>query len=145
NAGNVTLTSVSIEDARLTPDAIACGDLAPGATCVLTGTYTVVLADVIAGAVLNTATATSDQAPAASSNTVTTPTANRPVVAGDDLPAQPVNGNTGGTAVLNVLDNDTLNGQPVVPGDIVLEPASQGPLTVNADGTLDVAPNTPAG
>src|SRR5690606_34196051 len=33
----------------------------------------------------------------------------------------------------------------VVPGDIVLEPASQAPLTVNADGTLDVAPNTPAG
>jgi len=51
----------------------------------------------------------------------------------------------GGTIPENVLTNDTLNGVGVNPADITLAPVTQGPLTVNADGTVDVAPNTPAG
>jgi len=145
NDGNITLGNVVVEDAQLTPASAACATLAPGATCVLTGTREVVLADVQAGEIVNTATASSDQSSSVDSNTVTTTVASLPIEANDDVPAQPVNGGTGGTGVLNVLDNDTLNGQPLDLADIILEPVVQGPLTINADGSLDVAPNTPAG
>ncbi len=57
----------------------------------------------------------------------------------------PVNGLTGATAVLNVFGNDTLNGAAVNSADVILAPVTNGPLTVNANGTVDVAPNTPAG
>jgi hypothetical protein len=63
----------------------------------------------------------------------------------DDLSTTPVNGTTGATALANVLDNDTLNGDPVIPSEITLSPITMGPLTVNADGTLDVAAGFPPG
>ena len=61
----------------------------------------------------------------------------------------PINGTTGGTTPTVVL-NDTLNGTPVVigtnPGQVVLTPVSVPTgLTLNADGTVTVATNTPAG
>ena len=46
---------------------------------------------------------------------------------------------------LNVLTNDTLNGVAIVPADVTIAPVTTGPLTVNADGTVSVAPGTPAG
>ena len=46
---------------------------------------------------------------------------------------------------LNVLTNDTLNGVAIVPADVTITPVTTGPLTVNADGTVTVAPGTPAG
>ncbi|KWS04093.1 internalin, putative [Lysobacter capsici AZ78] len=63
----------------------------------------------------------------------------------DDVVATPVNGNTGGTNVINVLANDTLGGSAVNPVDVTVTPVSSGPLTVKADGGVDVAPGTPAG
>ncbi|WP_291782550.1 gliding motility-associated C-terminal domain-containing protein, partial [Cecembia sp.] len=36
-------------------------------------------------------------------------------------------------------------GDPVDPADVTITPNTEGPLTVNADGTVTVAPNTPAG
>jgi uncharacterized repeat protein (TIGR01451 family) len=68
-----------------------------------------------------------------------------PVIDAVDDAGGPVNGLTGATAVLSVFGNDTLNGAAVVPADVTLAPVTNGPLTVNADGTVDVAPNTPAG
>jgi hypothetical protein len=56
-----------------------------------------------------------------------------------------INGVTGGSAVLNVLNNDTLNGNPVTPSSVTLTPVTAGPLTINSNGALSVAPNTPAG
>jgi gliding motility-associated-like protein len=56
-----------------------------------------------------------------------------------------VNGLTGGDAGINVMDNDTLNGLPLNPNDVVLTSTPNGPLTINPDGTVSVAPNTPAG
>ncbi len=47
--------------------------------------------------------------------------------------------------MINVLDNDTLNGASVDPADVTLTPVTDGPLSVDADGNLDVAPGTPAG
>ena len=67
------------------------------------------------------------------------------IVANND-PFGPINGYNGGNTP-SVLDNDTLNGQPVNPSEITLTPgASSNPgLTMNPDGTITVAPQTPAG
>ncbi|TWI42814.1 gliding motility-associated-like protein, partial [Flavobacterium glaciei] len=62
-----------------------------------------------------------------------------------DTNAIPVNGTTGGNSGVNVLTNDTLNGMPVIPSDVVLSSTPNGPLTINPDGTVTVAPKTPAG
>ncbi len=59
--------------------------------------------------------------------------------------AGPISGTAGGTAVINVLSNDTLDGVAVVPAQITLTPTNSGPLTINPDGTVDVAPGTPVG
>lgn len=61
NTGAVTLTNVSVSDplpglSAITPASVAT--LAPGATQVFTATYTITQADVDAGSVVNTATAT---------------------------------------------------------------------------------------
>ena len=59
-----------------------------------------------------------------------------------------VNGLDGATAVLNVLDGDTLNGSAIDPADVVITEAVADPtgaLTLNSDGTVDVAVGTPAG
>lgn len=78
-----------------------------------------------------------------------------PIVADDDsyiLPLNSVNGLEGEAGVLNVYDNDTLNGVGILadadPSEITLTLVAadpQGALTLNGDGTVDVAPGTPAG
>src|SRR5690606_26275355 len=54
-------------------------------------------------------------------------------------------GTLGPIADSNVLLNDTLNGIPVVAADMVLSSTPTQTLTVNADGSVTVAPGTPAG
>lgn len=79
--------------------------------------------------------------------TVTVPVNAPPIVAVDDS-ASGVNGITGATSVLNVFNNDTLNGVSVVPSDVTLTetvPDPSGALTLNPDGTVDVAPGTASG
>lgn len=66
------------------------------------------------------------------------------LIAADDT-LGPVNGVSGGTATGNVLANDTLNGAAVSVGQIILTPASSGPVTVATDGSVSIAPDTPAG
>lgn len=61
NSGTATLTNVVVTDTRITPAAITCASLAPGATCVLTGSLTVTAADAEAGEIVNTATADSNE------------------------------------------------------------------------------------
>ncbi len=61
NTGTAYLTDVVITDSKITPSTISCASVAPGAQCILTGTYTVVPGDVLAGSISNTATADSDQ------------------------------------------------------------------------------------
>ena len=61
NAGNVTVSDVAVEDAltgNTGANAIQIGTLEPGASKSVTTTYTVTEADIAAGSVLNTATAT---------------------------------------------------------------------------------------
>ncbi len=59
NTGNVALTDVTITDA-LTGDSLACGTLAPAATCVLDTTLTLSGSHLDAGQIANTATVTGD-------------------------------------------------------------------------------------
>ncbi|NCC73140.1 MAG: T9SS type A sorting domain-containing protein, partial [Sphingobacteriia bacterium] len=59
-----------------------------------------------------------------------------------------VNGYTGQSAVVNVLSNDLLNGTSLIPSQVSLTLSIDDPfgaLTLNPDGTVDVAPQTPAG
>jgi gliding motility-associated-like protein len=66
----------------------------------------------------------------------------------DDFRANPVDGNFGGfvaNGVLFVFDNDTLDGELLNPSEVTLTSTPTGPLTINADGTVSVAPNTREG
>lgn len=59
-----------------------------------------------------------------------------------------VNSETGAEGVINVFDNDELNGFPLNPIDVTLEtitPFPDGTVILNADGSVDVPPNTPPG
>jgi uncharacterized repeat protein (TIGR01451 family) len=72
NTGNVTLTAVSVTDPHAGLSAISCGSssLAPGASETCTATYTTTQADVNAGSISNTGTA-SGKAPTGSTVTAT--------------------------------------------------------------------------
>ncbi|MGB1343287.1 MAG: DUF7507 domain-containing protein [Pseudomonadales bacterium] len=63
NTGNQTLTAVTIKDSKITPSEQVCDAVAPGETCVLTGSYTVTQGDKDVGQITNEATVTSDQTP----------------------------------------------------------------------------------
>lgn len=70
-----------------------------------------------------------------------------PILAVDDS-AGPVSGQTGAAAVLNVFDNDLLDGSPANPLNVVLTevtPDLTSVLTLNPNGAVDVAPNSPSG
>ncbi|OXA75014.1 T9SS type B sorting domain-containing protein [Flavobacterium frigidimaris] len=69
------------------------------------------------------------------------------ILANDDT-AGPISGNTGGTNVINVYTNDTLNSNPFNPTDVTLTtvtPDPKGVLTLNPDGSINVAANSPTG
>ncbi len=70
------------------------------------------------------------------------------VTAADDTVTVNQNGTTGVTGVINVLDNDTLAGiRPVATNVTLTATGGTGSsyLTINPDGTVDLAPGTPAG
>lgn len=71
NTGNVTLTGVTISDDRITPGSTVCPTVSARSDCSLTGTYTIVIADVQAGAVVNTATADSNETDPMTASTTT--------------------------------------------------------------------------
>ncbi|UPZ15228.1 gliding motility-associated C-terminal domain-containing protein [Flavobacterium humidisoli] len=69
------------------------------------------------------------------------------IVANDDTPAPIIESPTQ-TTVGNVLTNDTLNSSSVNINDVTLTttiPDPTGSISVNPDGTISVAPNTPGG
>ena len=80
-----------------------------------------------------------------STTTITVQFAN--LIAVDDTEG-PINGYTGQTNILNVKENDTVNGEIVDPALFVTSLVTGDPtgkLTLNADGTVDLAAQTPAG
>ncbi len=68
------------------------------------------------------------------------------VAVDDDYSDNPVDATAGGVVDgSNVYSNDTWNGDPLNPEDVVLTSTPTGPLTVNTDGTVTVAPNSAVG
>ncbi|MEZ5191695.1 MAG: hypothetical protein R2734_03700 [Nocardioides sp.] len=63
NTGNVTLTGVTVTDPTVGPVSCPVTTLAPGVSVTCTATYTLTQADVDAGHVANTATATGTPRP----------------------------------------------------------------------------------
>ena len=79
NTGNTTLADVVVGDAMITPASIACASVAPGATCQLVGTYTVLQSDADAGNIRNTAVVTSPTCPVSSTDPACTTSIDTPV------------------------------------------------------------------
>ena len=162
NTGNTTLTNISLTDPSVTIIGGPILSLAPGATDAATfsAVYTLTPADIAAGSHQNQAQATATPStggtvtddsdstnPADETGGGSDPTTilltDAPIVATDN---SGTSDSTGGVvAGLNVLTNDTLNGVAIVPADVTIAPVTTGPLTVNADGTVTVAPGTPSG
>ncbi|RKS12915.1 gliding motility-associated C-terminal domain-containing protein [Flavobacterium sp. 120] len=57
----------------------------------------------------------------------------------------PVDGIKGGDLGINILDNDILNGMVINPSDVFVTQMTDGPITINANGTVTLLPNTAAG
>ncbi len=104
NDGNVTQNNVVVTDALLSPSTRTCATVAPGGTCVLTGTLSVTQARVDAGAVNNAATVTTTLLPTAETATSSVPV---PQVSSIGFDKQaPTNGDQDGSG--NVTVNDVL-------------------------------------
>jgi hypothetical protein len=168
NSGNATLTNVTVTDPLVTVSGGPIASLTPGAidTTTFTATYTLVAADLAAGTVTNSATATGSppsgpnvtdvsdsQNPGDDTGANNDPTktnlSNAPIDAVDDT-VTGVNGITGNPSVVNIYTNDTLASNPFAPGDVNLTISITNPvppeLTLNlSTGVVGVAPGTPAG
>ena len=150
NTGNVTLRDVEITD-PLTGFTRQIAQIKPGIINAHTfrTTYVTTAADLVAGKIINTATVTAiapDGSEVNHATTVEVETYFKEIEAEND-DFGPVNGRTGGN-VGNVLTNDKVNGKPLVPDEVNLTrvPSDDpSPLVLEEDGTVTVAPNTPAG
>ena len=128
NTGGVPLSYVFVYDSMIYPDSTECQNLAVGATCVLTGTYTVTSTDVANGYISNTATADNGEgATVIVKTTLRTPVVTNPAMAitkaitnnadgddsgtvtlGDVLTYTVTATNTGNVALTNVTVSDPL-------------------------------------
>ncbi|HRP43077.1 MAG TPA: hypothetical protein PLM26_13120, partial [Saprospiraceae bacterium] len=168
NTGNVSLSNVAVTDPLLGGSwSHSIGSLAVGEIVPFTVTYTVTQADINANGVYNLATVTgktpdgSDISEDSEDPTPLDPTDSNydpncpnctfvPIswaeIAANDDNFGGINGADGGTTP-SVLDNDELNGSPVDPSDVTLTPGtpSDPALSMNPDGTVEIAPGTPAG
>ncbi|CUR55154.1 putative Conserved repeat domain protein [metagenome] len=159
NTGALTLTSVTVSDAKTGPVSCPATTLDPGASTTCTATYTITQADVNTGSVTNSATAqgTPPTGPAVSSapDTTSTPTSsvatitidkeagtpadlngNGRVDAGDTIAFTFVVTNTGATTLTNVGVSDAKTGPVTCPATTVQPGAS---TTCTATYTLTQA------
>ncbi|MFT3860586.1 GEVED domain-containing protein [Micropruina sp.] len=112
NTGNVTLTSVGVSDPKV--GAVDCPDteLAPGASTICTATYTLTQADVDAGEVVNTATASGTPPtgdPVTDDDSVTTPVSSEPGLSLDKQAGSPSGNAVGSTIVYSFVLVNTGN------------------------------------
>ena len=173
NTGNVTITNIDVTDANADGGSMAgspIATLAPGASATVTVTQTIAEADLTAGFIENSATATGDSpsgtddvsdvsdagdeavetpngdgttdGDSTNDPTVTTLGSN-PIIAEDDT----YNATSTGGVLGDVTDNDLLNGVAVTDADITITVDDDGGIgaTIDADGNLSIPANTPAG
>ena len=153
HGGSGTLASMTLDSTTGTDDAadLDVDSLAPTQTATWTADYTVTQADVDAGiAIDNTATFTTTTPDLP----VTPVTESITVALVIDAVANPVEtmtaveGVTGKADVTNVFTGDSLDGAAVNATNVTLTEEVADPngyLTLDTDGTVDVAANTPAG
>jgi len=160
NTGKVPVFNINITDANADSGSISPAlvtTLLPGASANSTATHTVTLADLIAGKVINSAEAkgvdgsnnpVEDISGSAADNDTETETETKSVIFADNDTVNAINGNTGATNVINIFANDNINGNSFVPADVVVTLGTSGVpagLTLNTDGSVDVAAGTAAG
>jgi large repetitive protein len=138
NTGTVTLAGVTVSDPVLTPSSTTCAAVAPGSTCVLTGTYVVAQADVDAGSISNTGSVTSNLTPVAETTTIITPTAQSSTLAitkvltsnADEDASSSINLNDTLTYTVTVSNTGSITQSNVVVSDWLLTPATVTCATV---------------
>ena len=158
NTGNVSISGVSVADVKCAvAPSLNSGDIDSNNVLDVDETHVysctsipVTITETNTGKVDNTVSVSGTPAggtlPTAT-NTLNTSIVPKPIVAAD-VSVTGVNGLSGAIDVATVYTADTLNAVPVVIADVVLteETAdSNGYLSLNADGTVDVAAATPAG
>ncbi len=112
NTGNVTLDPISVTDAKVGTVSCPVTVLAPGASTTCTATYTLTQADVDAGEVVNTATASGTPPtgpPTTGEDTVTTPIPAAPVITVDKQAGVPTGATAGSTIDYSFLVTNTGN------------------------------------
>ena len=149
NTGNVTLTGIAVNDALLDAAAVCpVTTLAPGASTTCTGTHTITQAEVNAGTVNNSATAsgTPPTGPAITSppDTTTTPITAAPSLTIDKTAGTP-SGNTAGSTIgysflVSNTGNVTLTGIAI--NDALLDAAAVCPVTTLAPGASTTCTGT---
>ncbi|MCD9007054.1 DUF11 domain-containing protein [Luteimonas sp. XNQY3] len=146
NSGNVALPTVTVTDARITPDAISCAPLSAGASCTLVGTYTVTQADANAGTIANTAVVTTpdtpELCPAGSTSTICLPTVEIPTETPEPSltivkTAGAPSGNTAGSTIAYaflVTNTGNVTIADIAIDDAQLDAAAVCPVTTLAPG-----------
>ncbi|MDD3527132.1 MAG: hypothetical protein PHX39_09315, partial [Bacteroidales bacterium] len=149
NTGNITLHNVVVSDNKIIPASAACASVAPGATCSLTGSYTLTQADIDAGEIGNTGTGDSDETDPVT-KTITTPLLQTPELTvlksaaeststaiGEEIQYTILVTNTGTVTIDNIVITDanadagsiSCNGASLLPGEF---------FTCTAIHTVDV-------
>ncbi|MHC9083993.1 DUF7507 domain-containing protein [Luteimonas sp. RIT-PG2_3] len=160
-SSNGNLVDVDVRSDRTVPATTTCATLAPGATCILVGSYTVQAADVAAGQIVSAGSAQAPVCPVFAVGTTPPPPAfgesacfapittavAATVVANDDSFNLPAGGGTSASVVANDFSNGL---QAVVGSNVTLTPGTAptpatGSITMAADGSIVVAAGTSAG
>ena len=147
NTGNVTLTGVAVDDPLVGPVACPVDTLAPRASTTCTASYTVTQADIDAGQVVNTATATGtppEGDPVVPRDSVTTPIDQHPGIAlvkssdatgvlnqGDSVAFRFEMTNTGNTTLTGIELTDSMLSGLTCPSD-ELAPGTSMTCTANS-------------
>ncbi len=147
NTGNVTLTAVGVTDAKVTNLTCPSTTLAPGASTTCTGSYLLTQADVDAGHLSNTATATGTPPTGLTKPTATdstdTPVTPGPAISLDKTAAAP-SGNTVGSTIAYTF-GVTNSGNVTLTGVGVVDPtvgAITCPVTTLAPGAATTCTKT---
>ena len=82
--------------------------------------------------------------PANCANSSATVVVSNSIIANDDGPLNLASSSTS-QVVLNVLTNDTFNGDKATISTVKVTPVSSGPIAIDANGVVILAPNTPSG
>jgi uncharacterized repeat protein (TIGR01451 family) len=146
NTGNVLLHNVVVSDPRLTPNTLTCPTLNRFQVCDLTGNTLVTVADETAGAITNTASATSDEVPGPLTATISTQvtprttsmTLNKYYQANNDPDANGVDAGDTLTFLVRMQNTGTQTLTNVVVSDPDLSPATVTCPTVTRSAICDL-------